>query len=419
MVVGALASKEDIGIFSLIVFFAEIMAIFITFGADSAIVKFYQSYTAKEVFNNYIFQSAVNTLIVSIALYAFGIIFYESVYRFVLEHYGSIVVMAIAFSITTITRAHLAALRESAKVKWLAIISGALNLLSILFFTLVLSLTLFSLIWTKIIGALVFFIYFGYILITLYDTKKINIELTKKIIKFSMPLLISTLVGTVSIYLSRIILAEYVSVYELGVFSFFIMIVMNITLLLHSFNQAWFPFLFNLHKSSNEYEVLLEINKKIVTMLKIGFIWTLISTIIFILSNHINFDLNGYYHYRYIAFILMDSLIFGGFYIIINPLLYIKSRTEHVAYASFIILILNLLVTIAFVELLGLFGAAVSAVFTSLLSFLLYWIFSQKYINKNLINRKSSNLIIALNIGILIKYFYIYITCFLSKKKTY
>lgn len=414
LIIGSLASKEDIGIYNLILFAAELTAIFILFGADSAIVKFYQDHSASEVLNSYIFQNIVNVFLVSVALYLFSITFREGVYRFVSDYFGIILLIAITFAATTITRAHLAALGESAKIKWLAIISSALNLLSIIFLAFTFGLSLFPLVFSKVIGGLIFLVFLGQIYFSLYEHNKINKELTKNMYRFSVPLLISTIVGTLSAYLSRIVLAEYVSMYELGVFSFFIMIMMNTSFLLHSFNQAWFPYLLKTYGSENEEIALMVINKKITGMLRVGFIWAFISIFIFNVTNNFSFDLNGYYKYRYIAIILLDSLIFGGLYIIINPLIYILSKTEHVAHSSLIILIFNIIITVILVKLWGIFGAAVSVVCISLVSFLIYWFFSQKYIKGRLINLSSVKLIAGLNILIIVKYLYIYKILFMD-----
>lgn len=408
LAIGAWADKEDIGIYNMLIFVAEIMAVFISFGADSAIVKFYREHTAGEVFNNYVFQNTLNVCIAAVALYVVGVIFHEGVYRFILEYYFAILFLAISLSISSITRAHMVSLRESVKVKWFSIMSGALNLSSIFLFANILGLTVFSLVASRIFSVLFFVIFFVYLLVTLFDTKRISLDLTKKMYRFSVPLLISTMVGTLSVYMSRIVLAKYVSVYELGIFSFFIMIMASASVLLHSFNQAWFPHLFDLHKSAGERTVLVEINKKLNSALTLGFYYIGLSFFVYQISTYISLELNGYYDYRYILFVLMDSLVFGFFYIIINPVLYIKSQTKYVAYASFIILFANVGVTIALVEAWGIFGAAISAVAVTTLTFVLYIIFTQKEVAGRLIHKKTFRLMIMLALLIMVKYFYIY-----------
>jgi O-antigen/teichoic acid export membrane protein len=410
LAIGTWASKEDIGIYNMMIFVAEMMAVFISFGADSAIVKFYREHTAGEVFNNYVFQNALNVCIAAVALYAVGAIFHEGVYRFILEHYFAILFLAISLSISSITRAHMVSLHESVKVKWFSIMSGALNLSSILLFATIFGLTVFSLVASRIVSLVIFVIFFVYLLVTLFDTKTISLELTKKMYRFSVPLLISTIVGTLSVYMSRIVLAEYVSVNELGIFSFFIMIMASASVLLHSFNQAWFPHLFDLHKSAGEDAVLVEINTKLSSVLKLSFYYIVLSIIAYQISNYISLELNGYYNYRYILFILMDSLVFGVFYIIINPMLYIKSQTKYVAYASFIILAANIGVAIALVEAWGVFGAAISTVVITTLTFVLYFIFTQKDISGRLIDRRNVWLMFFLALLMLVKYGYIYLS---------
>ena len=408
LAIGAMANKEDIGIYSMMIFVAEMMAVFILFGADSSIIKFYREHAASEVINNYVLQNMLNVCIAAMALYALGVVFHEGIYRFILEHYFTILFLAISLSISSITRAHMVSHHESVKVKWFSILSGALNLSSILLFASVFGLTVFSMVASRIVSLLIFVIFFVYLLVTLFDKKTISLELTKKMYRFSVPLLISTIVGTLSVYMSRIVLAEYVSVYELGIFSFFIMIMASASVLLHSFNQAWFPHLFDLHKSAGEEAVLAEINKKLSSVLSLGFYYVVLSIIVYQISSYVSLQLNGYYGYRYILFVLMDSLVYGVFYIIINPVLYIKSKTKYVAYASFIILVANIGVTIAFVEVLGVFGAAISAVAIALISFYLYWVFSQKCLANKLIDRKLGGIIIILTASLLIKYLFIY-----------
>lgn len=409
LAIGAWASKEDIGIYNMMIFVAEMMAVFISFGADSAIVKFYRERTSGEVFNNYVFQNAINVCIAAVALYAVGVIFYEGVYQFILERYVAILFLAISLSISSITRAHMVSLHESVKVKWFSILSGALNLSSILLFASIFGLTVFSLVASRILSLLLFVISFVYLLVKLFDTKTISLELTKKMYRFSVPLLISTLVGTLSAYMSRIVLAEYVSVYELGIFSFFIMITASASVLLHSFNQAWFPHLFDLHKSEGEEAVLAEINKKFRWLIPFSFVYIFLSIVVFQISNYVSLDLNGYYSYRYILFVLMDSLAFGVFYIVINPVLYIKSKTKYVAYASAITLIVNVGIAVALVDAWGIFGAAVSGVSITMLTFGLYLIFTQKNVQGKLVDKTNAWPMIILPVVMLGKYIYIYL----------
>lgn len=408
MIVGALASKENIGIYNMMIFIAEMMAVFISFGADAAIVKFYREHSAGAVFNNYIFQNALNVCIAAGVLYAIGLLFHDGIYQFILRYYFAILFLAIGLSISSITRAHMVSMNNSARVKWFSIIGGVLNLASILFFASIIDLTVLSLVASRIISLLFFVAFFAYLLLRLFDTKTINLELTKKMYLFSVPLLISTLVGTLSVYTSRIVLAEYVSVYELGVFSFFIMLMASASVLLHSFNQAWFPHLFDMHKHVGEDGMLIEINKKLYEVLVISFYYISLSIITYQVSNYISLELNGYYSYRYLLFVLIDSLVFGVFYIIINPLLYIKSQTKYVAYASFITLIANVGIAISFVEIFGIYGAAISTVAITILTFYLYLVFTQKNIQSRLIDSKNIWLVVILVVEMTLKYVYIY-----------
>jgi O-antigen/teichoic acid export membrane protein len=409
MVIGGLASKEDIGIYTMMIFVAEMMAVFISFGADAAIVKFYRENAAAEVFNNYVFQNTLNVFIAAGVLFAIGNIFHEGTYQFILEHYFSIVLLAVSLSIGTITRAHMVSLNESVRVKWFSIISGALNFLSILFFASLMGITLFSLVASRIISLLIFIIFFAHLLLTLFNTKKVSFELTKKMYRFSMPLLISALVGTLSVYMSRIALAGYVSVYELGIFSFFLMLMVSTSFLLHTFNQSWYPHLFDIHKSAGDDGLLVEINKKLHVVLKLSIVYITLSFLAYEISNHISLDLNGYYNYRYILFILMDTLVFGAYYTIINPLLYIKSQTKYVAYATVITLISNFVISMGFVKLWGIYGASISSVAISMFIFYLYKLFSQQMIQGKLINKQNSGLMGLIFALMLCKYAYIYL----------
>jgi O-antigen/teichoic acid export membrane protein len=409
LVIGAWASKEDIGIYNMMIFVAEMMAVFISFGADAAIVKFYREHAPAEVFNNYVFQNTINVFMAAGVLFVIGNLFREGNYQFILQHYFAILFLAISLSISTIARAHMVSLHDSVGVKWFSIISGALNLLSILFFASMLGLTLFSLVATRIISILIFVIFFAHLLLTLFDTKTVSIELTKKMYRFSVPLLISALVGTLSVYMSRIVLAEYVSVYELGIFSFFLMLMVSTSFLLHTFNQAWYPHLFDIHKSAGDDGLLIEINKKLHIVLKFSIVYITVSFLAYEISNHISLDLNGYFKYRYILFILMDTLVFGVYYIIINPLLYIKSKTTYVAYATVITLISNFVISMGFVKLWGIYGASISSVAISVIIFYLYKLFSQQIFQGKLINEQNSwlmGLVFALMLG---KYAYIYL----------
>jgi O-antigen/teichoic acid export membrane protein len=408
ILIGVWATKEDIAIFNMVAFTAEMIAVFITFGADSSMIKFYRDHPVKDVFSTYVLQCGLNVLVSAIVLYFGTLLYSDGEHQYISDNYFYIITFALFISIGNITRAHLVSLNESARVKWYSIVSGATNLSGLVIYSFLWGLTLHAIIASRIVSLLIYSILFVYLLVKLTDTSLIRLNLSKQMLRYSFPLLISTMVGTISVYLSRIVLAGYVSTYELGIFSFFIMILAGTSVILHSFNQAWFPHLFDLHKNSGDEAIINEVNLRLSGAVRVSCYYIASSMIAYLISNHIHLSFNEYYNYRHVAFILVDSLVFGVFYIIINPIVYIKAQTTYVTYASVILLIVNAILTIIVVEKFGVFGASLSTVLVSVFSFSLYCFFSQQAVHRRLLEPKIIISMLILTVLMTVKYTYIY-----------
>lgn len=408
--IGAFTSKEEIAILNIIIFVAELAAVFITFGADSAFVKFYRDNSPKEVFGIYIYQITINFGIVSVVLYFIGKLIKDGIYQYYSEYYLTILLLSIFLSISNITRAHLVSLHESVKVKWYSIIGGTINLATTLLLMAFVGLNAVEIIASRIFSLIIYGALFIFMIATLFEYKKINYDLLKKMYQFTIPLMLSSLVGTLGTYMSRIVAGNNLNSYELGVFSFYIMLLTSASILLHSFNQAWYPHLFDLQNKGGDELVIQEINTKIYNVIKPIFYYFTITSALYYLGEHLEISLNGYYIYRYVAFILMDSLVIGVFYIIINPLIYIKSKTKYVTYASIILLLINYSISGQLVNNFGIFGAALSVQIMSVISFAVYIIFTRKLINLPVVNRINTYYILIAMVIMSIKNFIIYKT---------
>jgi O-antigen/teichoic acid export membrane protein len=376
--VGAVASKEDIGTFSLMVFVAEMTAIVISFGADAAVIKFYRELSAGEVFSNYVLQNGLNAIIAAAGLYGAGLIFRTGTYAFILKEFFTIYSLAVLITVSNVTRAHLVSLGESVKVKWFSMTSGVLNLLCIMALASLTAVSVRSLFFARMVGLALFAFFFAYLVFRYLDRSTWSRALMARMYRYTVPLLIASLVGTVSLYQSRLVLAQYISPYELGIYSFFVMVITNASFLLHSFNQAWTPFLFDVYHAGGDEALAEKVDAVLVRTLKVLLAYTALTVVAYLASNFVTMELKGYYKYRHLFLIMADGPVFGVLYILINPLIYIKSRTRYVAYLSAIILALNILVTAGCIKAWGIFGAAVSSVAVALISFFLYLNFSER-----------------------------------------
>jgi len=398
IIVGKLATPESIGIYSLMMFVTDMFCIFSVFGMNSAVIKFYREDSADKVFSNILINFIILLGTSLLILYAGG--FYlrnDPIYSFLWHNFLLITLICLAKSSHSILISHYISVGESKKVKWLGVVSSLINLGALFVFAFFdSSINEQGLAISRCLAFGVYVVLFIFLSFQFFDSKKYDKVLMRSIYAYSFPLLLSTLVGTFNIYFSRLVLSKSFSLAELGIYSYFIMIIINLNTVLGSFNSAWFPHLSDVYMKSGETELVSVINNFLKKAILLGVVITALSTLTYIISCFFEFNLRGYYQYRKLFFIMFDSITIGSLYILIANVVYIMKKTKYVFYDTLLTLFFNVVVTYALIKCLGLSGAALSVFGASILSFYVYFYFSNRALEFNKLLTNQNKIAVAL-----------------------
>ncbi|MDD2714819.1 MAG: oligosaccharide flippase family protein [Candidatus Wallbacteria bacterium] len=405
ILVGGFLAKKDIGILTLIYFIAEIIAIIVTCGLDASLIKFYRDYKIEIVLSNTFFVVSLN-LLLSVPFYLTTAYFLnDDKYGFMAKDVGVIYLLIFSIVITNLATNHFVSLGESGKVKKYSIISSLVNLTSIVIFIKFGHLNEITMTVARIFSMVIFILAFIRIFDVSFDKLLISKSKILEILKYSLPIVLSSIIGMVNLYYSRIILSKYVSVEDLGIYSYFLMIITSASFLLHSFNQAWSPTLFDRYKEQGT-KTLVFVNSVFFKACLGTIIMLILTALLVVVSNYFSFDLKGYYIHRGIFFILLDSFFIGILYTLINPIIFLSAKTIYITYVNLFMLSFNLIVTSILVKYFELQGASISTSVGSILIFYLYLFFSSKAMNNKLILTKTNFILsLVLTIGMLMKDF--------------
>lgn len=233
-----------------------------------------------------------------------------------------------------------------------------------------------------IIGGRLFFTIAFFVFCIKYLIKKDFIGLTivkaylKLIIKFSLPTVIYSLSAFLFLLSDRFLINHYLGKTAVGLYSGIFQIASIISILCTSFNAAWMPWLFDKLKTSSvsEYPSIVKISYFLMSLfiiisLAYSMIYGLIVSVI----------LPDIYHeYIYIGYPLIFAYAFEGIYLIVSPYIFYKEKTKYNGYIGLLVAVVNISLNVILIPHLGIYGAALSTLFTWISLALLFFIFSNK-----------------------------------------
>lgn len=404
ILIGKYFSESDVGISSLMFFVAETCGVLVCFGMDSTILRFYQIDDRKIVLSNVSVIIFFNIAAICCGLYILGFFIHQGSYCFIKKSYILLVTLAVFFALNNLTINHFVGIGHSKNVKILSILTTSGYFIGILVFSFFIKVKKPELIViARALGVLLPTLIAINILKRQIDFKSIDRSILKNILLYSLPIVGANIIGVTNLYLSRIILERDVTAKQLGVFAYFITIVFSFQMVLHSFNQAWSPYLFKLEKEKMMLVVAQAFKKGLFASWFV-MVFTIIIMVIFL---NVNIDIK-YYSQRHFFFVLVDVLVFGILYIIIQPVIFYSKKTKYISIISAIILTINLLASFLGAKYFGVFGVSVASVFVSIVTFLIYLIYSNKAIGKVLISRSGFLSVCGLIAIVSCKYFVMY-----------
>ena len=223
-----------------------------------------------------------------------------------------------------------------------------------------------------------------------------SFKYAKKIIAFSFPLIFSSVSVYFSLYIDRIIINKFLGLEELAVFGVGYRFATIVGLISIGFSSSISPLIYN---SPYALSTKSSVSKLFSYYLLFS---SLLILFLSIFSKEIIliFATKEYLGASTILPLITSSVVFSSLYLFF-PGLSIENKTRNLAFINFLSAILNLVLCIILVNDFGVFGIAVSTLFTSIFSFAINFYYSQKYYH------------VFINRDIVFRIFVIFLTCFM------
>jgi O-antigen/teichoic acid export membrane protein len=203
------------------------------------------------------------------------------------------------------------------------------------------------------------------------SVRSVSGHLMRDMLSYGFPMMLYGATGIVMAYFGRIALNASTNLATLGVYSFFLMITLQVSGLWGSINRAWTPDIFSLLRDHREQA--LEKVRRFTFMASFLYLCTLL--IFIFVGEWFLFRLvlkQIYLDNIHILYILLLGPVFIGIYTASYPLFYYENKTTLILIISFIISPINILTTLVLVRFFSQNGAAESYLLTSALTTILY-----------------------------------------------
>lgn len=233
----------------------------------------------------------------------------------------------------------------------------------------------------RLLGIIITSIVFGPLSIyVIYKRKYIKISFNKKYVKdalfFGIPLIPHVLGGWIMTSIDRIFINSMVGIAATGVYTVGYQVGMIISVLAHSFNLAWCPFLYEKLKENN--------HSTKINIVKFTYLYNIVIILLslclgFVAPYFLKFFVseNYYFSYKYVIWIALANAFSGMYLMVVNYIFYVK-KTYVLAWITFFSAFINIILNYFFIKANGAIGAAQATTLTALLQFSLTWILSAR-----------------------------------------
>lgn len=212
------------------------------------------------------------------------------------------------------------------------------------------------------------------------NVRKISKNLTFKLIKFGMPLLVSEILILLLSYGDRYLILWYLGPEKLGMYSVGYNLAMYVSnTIMFSLSYAIIPIYVNIYEQSGKEETE-RFLKKTLEYLLIGIIPICVGYSAVCRDLMVFLASNAYEKAAEFSPIILISTILLGMNKIFNAGLYLKGKTKVVSLIMFVSVCSNLLANVVFIPKWGLIGAAYATFISCLLSVLMTIFLSFRFI---------------------------------------
>lgn len=364
-------STSDFGNYTLILSFYTILAVFVQAGFQTALTKYYveaESANQKKI----VFSTIVNTLTLLSIVFAVALIASSGKTSLLLtatQNYNTIIIStAILLIIETVGYYNLHLLRareESGKYIFVVSVSAIVNLFFNVLFIASFKLGIIGIFFAQILSSTVsLLLSFRYIKNDY--AFKIDYQLLRKLLLFSMPLLAAGILSTFVDLADRFLINHYLSTKEVGSYSFAYRIAMVMNIVVISFGAAWNPRSLDDAKKNNTSTTLPVAFIKLCFML--SFVFLAVSLLVdnlFILQFYGKTIFAQEYSSGMIIIpFILAGYMFRGFSSFYSVYPLTTGKSYHFLIGDLIGFITNILLNVLLIPKLGLLGAAIATLFS-------------------------------------------------------
>lgn len=364
---------EEIGLYGLALFVVEFFSTLCVFGLDSVLTRFY--YSEKKVSmvlgNAFLLFLLSNT--VALSLFFLGAphipLLIGGLSNILDENMAFFAVMISANAAANIILVHYAALKEA----WFY---AQCQFFKTLFFFLA-SLALIHA-GFGILGVFYALLFSAFLVMAIFIVRdgakqafSFSPSLIREVVHYGYPLMLYGLSNVVITYFSRLLLDRYTDLSTLGIYTFFLTLVLQINGLCGSFSRAWMPEVF---------ENFLQDRKKAIdgivhVIYMISFVYLAVM-FLGVAAGHLflfKWILKESYQSQiHIFYILLLAPLFSLIYAAGGPLYYYENKTKKILYISLVLNGMNIVVTFFLIQSFHQVGAAFSFFFMSILTVFIY-----------------------------------------------
>lgn len=354
-------SPSDYGVLSLILSYNSIVLILSILSLTAAAQRFHFDDTSS-VFRKKLWGTIVAIVLLnSLLLFSLSIIFKDflstRIFKSV-DFYPLILIGLLNTAVSSIYVIYQIYLQTEGKSKlftYNALVNTLIQVSLIILFVVVLNMNVLGILMANLITSLIFFLYLIMIFVKKL-TLRIDPQISKIAIKYSLPLIPHSLAGVSTSSIDKFFVNGILGTFQTGIYSVGQQFSSIMSILTSSINNAYAPHFYQIVNNENKINDRL----KLISVFVVIFYSTLALLISIFAGDFINFFLNNSYEGSIVVIqFLVYAQVFNGIYYLFVNVLFLEN-TSKVLYITLITLLINIILNFAFIPLFGINGAALA-----------------------------------------------------------
>lgn len=372
-------STKDYGVIDLLIVTGTILSIIIGLEIHQAVARFFPEANS-EMEKKVVVSSALWSIAILYCLFLlFSLPFMSEISSLAFDtvEYSSILFVAfLSFGFNFIYYYFNSQLKWQLKSKQNVIVSFIYSLITALLTYILLKFYdggISSVFFAQIVAA-IFGIFLSYVYSKEYYGFILDIKKFRELVKFSTPLIFSTIIVYAMLYVDRIIINAYLSLEDVGLYGMAFRFASITALLTVGIQTALTPLIYNNYQNNDTPISIAKLFNYFLfaAFFFILFLFLFSKDLILLFANE-----NYLESYKVVPWLAV-SIIFSG---VVNfaPGIFIAKKTRYILYINIFAFLLNVVLNLLLIENYGLLGAAYSTSVSSFIYFLLYYFIGQRY----------------------------------------